>query len=510
VYGGEKYSYGINQFRENMRDILDLAGKKKVPVFLGDLVSNVKDIHPFGDAGEEDQSAFFNYAAAQHALAEGDTALATTLFYTAKDLDPVRFRASEEINQIIETLASEKGATLVPVKRSFSEASPGGMIGNNLLTEHVHPNIDGQFLMAQSFFEKIIASKLIGESPDPLTEKPEAYYRGRWGYTALDSLMADFRVRQLKSYWPYQTLDAEVRFRDVFKPEGMLEEMAFSVITDPDATAESLHDRLGDYYENNGAYAKALKEYNALVTINPNWPDYLNKAANSYFNLNDLYAAEQYLRESMKFEGSYFSFSMLGEIAFIKHDYQQALHLFEQAYQHLDEASLGAEGRIFLLSRLHYLYFKFNQTARMQEMAIQLARLGQQPETPREDLPFTYSEYVPYDIESDFFRAVDLAAKDIDSSLFYLKRCLAINDCPVVNLYIGDVLYQKQDLDALHYYRKAYEAYDRDPGYLTRLFYAYFVNVNKAGAKAALDKLMAVDPSYPEISRLQTLLSALQ
>ncbi len=35
--------------------------------------------------------------------------LLSDIFYTAKDLDPVRFRASEEINQIIHKLAREKG-----------------------------------------------------------------------------------------------------------------------------------------------------------------------------------------------------------------------------------------------------------------------------------------------------------------------------------------------------------------------------------------------------------------
>jgi hypothetical protein len=66
-----------------------------------------------------------------------------------------------------------------------------------------------------------------------------------------------------------------------------------------------------------------------------------------------------------------------------------------------------------------------------------------------------------------------------------------------------------QDLKAVQYYRKAYSAYDMDPNYLARLFYAYFVNVNKEGATAALNRLQAIDPSYSEIPRFQTLLSAL-
>jgi hypothetical protein len=98
----------------------------------------------------------------------------------------------------------------------------------------------------------------------------------------------------------------------------------------------------------------------------------------------------------------------------------------------------------------------------------------------------------------------------MDSTQYYLEGCLKINDCPVVNLYLGDVLYQKQDLNALVYYLKAYDAYAQDPNYLARLFYSYFVNVNKTKAKEVLDRLKSIDPSYSEIPRLQTLLSALQ
>ena len=71
-------------------------------------------------------------------------------------------------------------------------------------------------------------------------------------------------------------------------------------------------------------------------------------------------------------------------------------------------------------------------------------------------------------------------------------------------------MYQKQDLKALHYYQKAYEAYEKVPSYLIRLFYAYFVNVNKTKADETLNRLKKIDPSNSEIPRLQTLQNALQ
>ena len=140
--------------------------------------------------------------------------------------------------------------------------------------------------------------------------KTKEYYRRNWGYSALDSIIGDFKVRQLMSYWPYKSLENEVRFRDVFKPEGTIEKFAFSVITDPDASVEILHHDLGDYYEKDSNFINALNEYTALVYMNPYWSDYLNLAANSLFMLKDLNTAEKYLRESMKYTKTYFSFSM--------------------------------------------------------------------------------------------------------------------------------------------------------------------------------------------------------
>ncbi len=510
AYNSDKYKQGIEQFEDNLNYILDLANKKDIPVFLSDIVSNVKDIPPFGNIGTGDQSAIFNFKAAEDALSAGDTVLAKKLYYTAKDLDPVRFRASEDINLIIHKKGKEKGSILIQAKESFSKASSGGIIGDNLLTEHVHPNIKGQFLLADIFYKSIIGSKLIGPSPAPLTAKSYEYYRQNWAYTPLDSLIGLYKVNQLKSYWPYKSMDNELKFRDVFKPVGMVENYAFKVITDPDASVENLHHTLGKYYENNENFVLALKEYEALAYINPYWSDYLNKAANALYNLKDLHRAENYLRESMKYTKSYFSYTMLGEIEFIKHDYDNALNLFEYAHDLSGTESIDNKSKAFLFSRLYYLYHIKNDDEKKQNINSELQKLGQKQSISVQEYPFEYSNFIPYNIESEFNKAISHSSSNIDSTLYYLNRCLQINDCPLINMYIADILYQKQDLKALQYYMKAYDAYDEDPDFLVKIFYAYFVNVNKSKAEEILKQLRKIDPSNNEIPRLGTLLTALQ
>jgi tetratricopeptide (TPR) repeat protein len=505
--GSRNYLLGMEQYEKNLDAILDIANKQGVPVFLSDLVSNVKDVAPFGSMGSGEENASGVYTQAQKALARGDSLAARELFYRARDLDPVRFRASTGLNQLIREAGKDKGAILVPMLKAFEEASKGGIVGNELLTEHVHPNIDGQFLMAEVFFHRIVESGLIASSKVEVADLPD--FKRRWGYTELDSLMAVFQVAQLKSYWPYRPLDQELRFRDQYQPEGVLESFAFRIVSEADASGEILHDELGMYYEGLGDDAKALREYEALVHINPSWSAYLNKAANAYFHLSDLRKAEIYLRRSKRFTPSYFSNSMLGEIEFIKHDYKKSLDLFEQAAALKDQEVLGNDALVFLNDRLYFLYSLFGFREKAQEAGAQLLALGQDPQLPAQEYPHSYASYIPYDIEADFLKAVDHANTNADSALRYLERCLEINNAPVVHLHMGDLLYQKQDLRALGHYEQAYAAFHMDPDFLSRLFYGYFVNVNKAGAERTLNRLKSVDPSYHEIPRLETLLSAL-
>lgn len=234
AFQGEEYQLWMEQYKKNLSYILKKTTKNNVPVFFSDLVSNIKDLPPFGNVGSANQSADQTYGEAVAALAEGDTLEAKSLFYRAKDLDPIRFRASEEINDIIHDLAEQYKATLIPTKDWFENVSEGGLIGNKLLTEHVHPNIEGQFVLADAFYTSIVSSGVIDAEPDPTTSRDKDFYRDNWTYTDLDSLI----------------------------------------------------------------------------------------------KLNDLNAAEEYLRESIVYGGNLFAYSLLGEVEAIKNNYKGTMNLY--------------------------------------------------------------------------------------------------------------------------------------------------------------------------------------
>ena len=483
-YGSEKYKAGIDQFREHMSFILKRAHKKDVPVFLSDLVCNIKDLPPFGDIPGIDLSAKTAYLDARKVLSDGDTLRAKELFSRARDLDPVRFRASEEINQIIGNLAGQPGVTLIPAEKWFSNASPGGLIGNNLITEHVHPNIEGQFLLADAFFTAIAESGLIHEYPDPYTTRNKAYYRRNWAYTTLDSLAGAFKIEQLKSYWPFTSLEVDQTFRDTFSPSGIIDSLAFTILINPDANIALLHEFLGNHYEKNQQLPLACREYESLVNYDPYRSDYYQRAANCQLKLNDLHAAEIYLRKSILYGESSFAYTMLGEIEGIKHNYQGAMDAYASALE------------------------AFNEESKEDKELIQaaLATASQKVNGKGRGGAFTYSRYVPYNIENLYSKALYHLNSGSDSSLFYLLSCLKINDCPLVNWQIGNILFQKQDEKVLYFYNKAYAGFSKNADFLSQLFIANMVNDNTARAGVVLGELIACDPSNKNIPRFEAAL----
>jgi hypothetical protein len=85
-------------------------------------------------------------------------------YLRARDLDTLRFRADSKINEINRSTASSiSGAELVDAEAILSQESPDGIIGNDLLYDHVHLTPRGNYLLARAAFLKI-ASQLPAES----------------------------------------------------------------------------------------------------------------------------------------------------------------------------------------------------------------------------------------------------------------------------------------------------------------------------------------------------------
>ncbi|MGZ8411543.1 MAG: GDSL-type esterase/lipase family protein [Gemmatirosa sp.] len=266
--GSPLYEQGLAQFRANLGAMLARYRERGVPVFIGTLVSNERDQPPFISAPGPDGAAA-HYARAQLADARGDTAGARAAYRAAKERDELRFRAPEAMNAIIREEAARHGAILVETQRAVERASPGGVPGHTLVLEHLHPNLDGYFVIADAFYEALRARGL----PAPWTNAvPAAQARREVPVTPVDSIGALLRTDRLTSGWPFQPRGVtRVQLVDTLRPRTPAEQLAQAYVRGAVPWAEAT-DRLRLAAEGSGDAELALRAALALAYEYPYTP----------------------------------------------------------------------------------------------------------------------------------------------------------------------------------------------------------------------------------------------
>jgi lysophospholipase L1-like esterase len=200
------YQAGLEQFESNVDTLLRKYQEARIPVFIGTLVSNERDQVPLavlaGIEAEAARSAKTAYEAAQDAETARHLDGARDGYAWARDLDPLRFRAPTQFNDVLRRVATRRGARLVDVHRAFVSASPNGLVGSHLMLEHVHPNLDGYFLLADAFFDAMTQAGLPG-SPEVVVAEGQA--RREIPVSDVDRLLGEYKIRRVRRAWPFVT-----------------------------------------------------------------------------------------------------------------------------------------------------------------------------------------------------------------------------------------------------------------------------------------------------------------
>ena len=241
----EGYGNTGRNFRRNLEEMLALAGEREVPVALSTLVSNLKDFHPLrsrcdgsglsgrieglASEGNLEEAA----AAAGRALEsnpdcadlhfqlgtvrylQGKYPQAAASFAAARDLDRMPFRAPASFNELILELAegSDGQVVLNDVEQAFAAASPQGIVGNELITEYLHPTVYGHFLIARTLMEALAESPVSSPWGPRRAGHLADYerYARRLGYSLRDQVFTrDYLIRFL-SRLPYREPPASLR-----------------------------------------------------------------------------------------------------------------------------------------------------------------------------------------------------------------------------------------------------------------------------------------------------------
>jgi lysophospholipase L1-like esterase len=221
------------RYEHRIDQILDAAERKGTRVILCELVSNEKDLYPFGTSkadaaraahdpsqwtedrplpsaagaiataitqrlAQDSLNAGLYYLRGVARVAAGDAEGARD-FVLARNLDAVPFRAPDPINAILRRTAARRHVPLVPTEKLFRAASPAGVPGRESFVEHLHPTFLGNARIAAA-----VSGEILGRAASPVTIADAARWLKGSALTRLDLSFADARVAQLLRRWPYE------------------------------------------------------------------------------------------------------------------------------------------------------------------------------------------------------------------------------------------------------------------------------------------------------------------
>ncbi len=302
----DTYQAGLNQFSHNLERLIRTYTEAGIPVFVSTIASNEGDMPPFENAvaDEEAYTAAVRQALravsaasdeALNALTElirqepdgalafyargllhrrgGRMADARRDFVAARDRDALRFRASSDANEIIQRVGRLSGATVVDGEAALRAASTGSVIGSQFMLEHLHPNVDGYFVLADAFRRALMSEVANGavRLPEPFQNGVAALsddhpavrsWRDNIAATPLDRRFGAFRLLQLQANWPFQEPGVGA-FRDTLVARTMVDSLALPVFRGEMSWQEGTS-RLSRRYAELGFDAEAVRAARAL------------------------------------------------------------------------------------------------------------------------------------------------------------------------------------------------------------------------------------------------------
>jgi tetratricopeptide (TPR) repeat protein len=299
-YQSDLYGKGVEQFKDNMNEVFNLFSQHQIPVFVSNLVSNDKDLKPFisfddsrvnnaafkknyqlgikafnskdlntaitclTEANEQyNGSATCNYYLARAYFAQGDFDKAKAYFAKASDLDGLRFRAPQEFNTILKSLSlNYSDVHIVDTKQAFESFSDHQIIGDQLILDHVHPNLKGYAIMSDAFYKAISNAHIL--PVDSLGGMVFNRLLRDMPVTQADSLAGIYRILNLKTHWPYN----EPHAADSVKVETEEQTLAFNLVFKKANWSDTMGE-LYTYYTNKNDYKQARTVLETLVLEYP-------------------------------------------------------------------------------------------------------------------------------------------------------------------------------------------------------------------------------------------------
>jgi tetratricopeptide (TPR) repeat protein len=300
------YAEAKEIYEENLMRVITTAQQQNVPLILSTLVSNLKDQAPLVAAFDE-QTSETQRAEWQRLLTEGDSAMsqqrisdavakfqsasridtvnalafyklgkallslqnfteAERAFTRAKDNDALRFRATEEFQNILLSTCEQFKVPVARVDSAFAANSPHGIVGEELILEHLHPNIEGYFLMAMVFTDATRREGLLAGRSDWQIDgqKSDSLLMEISTVSEFDRTFGRLKVEFLKRRWPFNTGPTNYEFIAA----NTIESIAFRYVQQKIGWSDARY-VMAEFYANNKQFDLARKECLAVSKVIP-------------------------------------------------------------------------------------------------------------------------------------------------------------------------------------------------------------------------------------------------
>ena len=501
----DQFNEGVVQFDKNMTELVAKAKRKNIPVILSELVSNLKDQAPlYSNSDDKNSQATEVYNKAKSSEEQGNFTEAKNLYYQAKDVDVVRFRAPEALNDVIHKISQKYQLPVVPMKRYFENASEDGLIGDKLMIDHLHPTIDGYFVMADAFFNTMKEQKFITATWDQSKIKQSSYYRNNWGFTELDSIIGGLNIQSLKAGWPFRPVTELNTFLESYRYTSYVDSMAFSYLTKKERHIEDEHIKLAQHYAEQGFNNKAFDEYYSLIKLHPYIGDLYYDAIRYLIPQERYSEALDLLLSAPNIEYDYYYYYMSGTLRLKLNQVSQAISDLEYSYKNIAKDDNPAK----ILAPLFWAYREAGETKKMQETLEKIRKyipnFGEGKQISGEK---KIVKTITYDEIFENARRL-MQNGDYSKAEKLLSTANEVKETATADKLIGIVYISKKQYDkAFDFCLRSYQLDPKDSENLINLFNLYLMKSNIGEAERILYELRQLNVDTEKINQLEKLLS---
>lgn len=323
-YDGPAYRQARDVYEENLRTIIRHAHDAGVPIMFSALVSNVRTQPPFvslsrpaldsaalisirsvtADADTSDRAcnryrdalrsdstyALSWYRVGTCAYSREDYAGAAPSLLRAKDLDGLRFRATEDFQQLLKEICRSEHVPVSAADSAFVHASPHGIVGNELILEHLHPNIDGYLLLAKTWEATIRREGMLvgrGDWNDAM-RLTDSLSLAMATVAGFDRALGRVKTTLLMRRWPFTPVATDYQFIAATPEESVV----FAFLQKKIGWSDARY-KLAEYYAGRKEYGLARRECLAVARVIPFSYQPLLRVADYYRAEGDTASAAQ-------------------------------------------------------------------------------------------------------------------------------------------------------------------------------------------------------------------------